>query len=268
MYLQAGHSKLSQVPGKDQTIVTGNGGPSGTGKRPTGESILPPPVFIQDIVHTNKTVSSKTSAVLMESAVLPDASRNCASDTKDIDMGLVSDLKLVKCNKEEPLFENSDEVAEVSVTSDTKEESVVTNIIRNHVGLETRSVIFNGIATCAVFPVPVSSFSSNIWDLILRSSKDFPNKNPYESVGVPFSDILDLTLPPVDAANSSNLSKGLPQGSQRESTLEVSVVDTSVHSHSMSTTSAHSKTSSILALRQIFPGVNMNVGVPSSVGNS
>jgi hypothetical protein len=46
--IQAGHSKIPPVPGKDQTLVTGNGGPSGTGKRPTGEPVLPPPVFIQD----------------------------------------------------------------------------------------------------------------------------------------------------------------------------------------------------------------------------
>lgn len=33
-----------QQPG----VITGGGGPSGTGKRPTVESILPPPVFVQD----------------------------------------------------------------------------------------------------------------------------------------------------------------------------------------------------------------------------
>jgi hypothetical protein len=33
-----------QQPG----VITGGGGPSGTGKRPTAESILPPPVFVQD----------------------------------------------------------------------------------------------------------------------------------------------------------------------------------------------------------------------------
>jgi hypothetical protein len=29
--IQAGHSKLVQTPGSNQTIVTGNGGPSGSG---------------------------------------------------------------------------------------------------------------------------------------------------------------------------------------------------------------------------------------------
>ena len=41
--IQAGHSKLIPTPGVNQTIVTGNGGPSGTGKKPTGDTIFPPP---------------------------------------------------------------------------------------------------------------------------------------------------------------------------------------------------------------------------------
>lgn len=47
--IQAGQSKLVPTPGQNQALVTGNGGPSGTGKRPTGEPVFPPPVFIQDV---------------------------------------------------------------------------------------------------------------------------------------------------------------------------------------------------------------------------
>lgn len=47
--IQAGQSKLVPNPGQNQALVTGNGGPSGTGKRPTGEPVFPPPVFIQDV---------------------------------------------------------------------------------------------------------------------------------------------------------------------------------------------------------------------------
>ena len=44
------------MPGRDQTIITGNGGPSGTGKKPSGEPVFPPPVFIQDINPTSRPV--------------------------------------------------------------------------------------------------------------------------------------------------------------------------------------------------------------------
>lgn len=52
--IQAGQSKLVQVPGVNQVLMTGNGGPSGTGKRPVGEPVLPAPIFIQDIVPQSK----------------------------------------------------------------------------------------------------------------------------------------------------------------------------------------------------------------------
>ena len=47
------------MPGRDQTIITGNGGPSGTGKKPSGEPVFPPPVFIQDINPTSRPVPVK-----------------------------------------------------------------------------------------------------------------------------------------------------------------------------------------------------------------
>ena len=82
------------VPGRDQTLVTGNGGPSGTGKKPTVEPVFPPPgknihiilvyciililntvvilndsfrsriflVFIQDINPTNKATNLEKSS--------------------------------------------------------------------------------------------------------------------------------------------------------------------------------------------------------------
>lgn len=55
-----------QQPG----VVTGAGGPSGTGKRPTVESILPPPVFVQDPAFARKShlSSSSTSPKLSGSA--------------------------------------------------------------------------------------------------------------------------------------------------------------------------------------------------------
>lgn len=59
--IQAGQSKITHNPGKGQTLVTGSGGPSGTGKRPgTEKLILPQPTFIQD---KSKAGASKSSVV-------------------------------------------------------------------------------------------------------------------------------------------------------------------------------------------------------------
>ena len=49
--IQAGHSKLTPVPGQNQQLVTGMGGPSGSGKKPIGEPILPPPVFLRYVTN-------------------------------------------------------------------------------------------------------------------------------------------------------------------------------------------------------------------------
>jgi hypothetical protein len=59
--IQAGHSKLNPVPGQNQLVVTGMGGPSGTGKRPTGEPVLPPPVFLKYVNPAENSSSSSTS---------------------------------------------------------------------------------------------------------------------------------------------------------------------------------------------------------------
>lgn len=54
-----------QTPG----VITGAGGPSGTGKRPTVESILPPPVFVQDPALARKVnLASQSSSPKLEAS--------------------------------------------------------------------------------------------------------------------------------------------------------------------------------------------------------
>lgn len=53
-----------QQPGKDQILVTGAGGPSGTGKRTTNELVLPPPVFVQDLSVAEKKKQISSSAAM------------------------------------------------------------------------------------------------------------------------------------------------------------------------------------------------------------
>lgn len=53
-----------QQPGRDQILVTGAGGPSGTGKRTTNELVLPPPVFVQDLSVAEKKKQISSSAAM------------------------------------------------------------------------------------------------------------------------------------------------------------------------------------------------------------
>ena len=71
----AGHTKLVATPGKDQSLITGNGGPSGTGKRvpSSTEPVLPPPVFLQDNPPFGSASSSASSSVSAATAVAASA---------------------------------------------------------------------------------------------------------------------------------------------------------------------------------------------------
>lgn len=58
---------------------------------------------------------------------------------------------------------------------------------------------FNGFGKCAVFPVPNSSFSVSIWTKVMQVSSNDLSVNPFASSLLPISELLELTLPPVDA---------------------------------------------------------------------
>jgi hypothetical protein len=68
---------------------------------------------------------------------------------------------------------------------------------------------FNGLGRCAVFPVPVTSIAVSIWSPILKSSSSSLEINPYGKLLLPVSELLDLTLPPVDAMSMSPWPKPL-----------------------------------------------------------
>jgi len=64
------------------------------------------------------------------------------------------------------------------------------------------SCSFSGLGRCAVFTVPVSSVTgSSIWAKVLSSSTSTLDIDPYGQLLVPISELLDLTLPPVDAVS-------------------------------------------------------------------
>jgi uncharacterized membrane protein YgcG len=62
--IQAGHTKLHPIPGQNQHLVTGAGGPSGSGRRPTGNPVLPAPVFLADLPpgQINSNVSGNSGS--------------------------------------------------------------------------------------------------------------------------------------------------------------------------------------------------------------
>lgn len=62
---------------------------------------------------------------------------------------------------------------------------------------------FNGIGKCAVFPVPVSSFNISVWSTIREVSSSDLTTNPFNLVSLSISELLELTLPPVDASGIS-----------------------------------------------------------------
>jgi hypothetical protein len=63
--IQAGHTKLNPVPGANQQLVTGMGGPSGTGKRPAGSPVLPAPVFLSDLPSGSSVGGASTGGSAM-----------------------------------------------------------------------------------------------------------------------------------------------------------------------------------------------------------
>jgi hypothetical protein len=326
--------------------VTGNGGPSGTGKKPSGDPILPPPVFIQDINpqplsspfvmssqrngqihatdheenvnnndrinnwdegdigreysengHEGSSSDAKNSRIqnelegfeieklvnesdeIMPALSLP-ANENVAVqrlrvmnlNSKDGEMKASSDIELSDSISNSQLISNDDNrnsvVYDDEKSSHTaknkdvtvKSDSATNSNSRNEVNsdrmiptkilkppprkLESPSLsssspqlgstasnsttnaqkdkavpptpalgnrrteaqqqqaaasAFNGLGKCAVFPVPVSSLAASVWAAILRSSSADLDINPYGKLLLPTSELLEMTLPPVDA---------------------------------------------------------------------
>jgi CCR4-NOT transcription complex subunit 4 len=331
--IQAGHSKLVPIPGQGQTLVTGNGGPSGSGKVPVGLPLLPPPVFIQDVVqppqrsqsaHSPMNVNGQVSA---SSGIIGSGStwgssgayplgRSVSNEsvpkqlqqqspsqqqpqqqqqqqqkphmeiqkqeekeegnegdveekekknqrkqqqnegTRDqVDNGAAKDNNLEKKSdmdykgRQKHLMQilemmNQPQKAEASgqpselpstkIQVHTEEEYNARQQGSFSVGKDSskgeriggRSVSaaaatqvqeanrsaassfgeqmgdtssFNGLCRCAVFPVPISSLTISVWAQLLEIASPDLRVNPYGEIEVPISELLELTLPPVDA---------------------------------------------------------------------
>lgn len=223
-----------QTPG----VITGAGGPSGTGKRPTVESILPPPVFVQDPAFARKVNQSSQSPKLVASA----SSENIAgqeetspslisseAESKESTTSVQNKLLASESESKESAFAESKPKLEPlatqeNITSQEKEtsepsqptplpeeksvssdQSQVKKEISPSQSSPTpfnlvSSSSFNGLGNCAVFPVPVSSLTVSIWSNLLKSTSDDLKINPYALIALPVTELFELTIPPVDAA--------------------------------------------------------------------
>jgi hypothetical protein len=280
-------------------LVTGMGGPSGTGKRPLGEPVLPAPVFIQESSKATAFQQIKASA----------GSLGYSSSGEPVESQ--PDRQGYQQSTKEPSNDNLLPPSGSSASGFKEEETNPSEVPSSSSSATTvplsEEVGFNGLTINAVFPVPVSSLKITVWAVVL---KDYPQPNlsinPFGQVLFPFSELLNLTLPPVDA-NSFSLSSKLFSD---ESRVVPSLVVNEEESHKLIPNSSNWSrsvepllhingrsadqhvregnhisngavgqnnditglqkggpvlTSSFSALKQLFPGVNLAYGgVPSN----
>lgn len=280
--IQAGQSKLLPTPRADQQIVTGNGGPSGTGKRPAQEPVFPPPVFLQDIggpkalkaagwasvggksptPGSPETLAAslqeelpamKLPVAVSQAAIDNFSGSNNKSNSSNIKHDTATTSKIDNTHGDKTNGSSKGSKNGISSTTnasspfapreedknvlyDSRNGSQVTSqgnsqsLRSKHVPFEAdgkksnwdsaavsmqvrhtlgaapskqeaqTAASFNGLGKCAVFPVPVSSLAISIWSGILSSSSSALDRNPFGQLDLPISELLDLTLPPVDAS--------------------------------------------------------------------
>lgn len=250
--IPTGNNKLSPAPGPDQAMVSGNGGPSGTGKRPIGATVLPPPVFVQEQGLSGRGLPKQGSWQQSNVDAEPTYSVRSAPPTPETDYlpeheampaitlppaSIIEDARLT--TRREGSFSHS-EISRDGLTGSSlggrnkafveePPESELLLSLRHRYGegrseaMRRRSMAaaFNGLGNCAVFPVPVSSLAVSVWNDILNCSSADLTINPYARLELPLSELLELTLPPVDAGSTqawpkplAHYSKGvLPGGS-------------------------------------------------------
>lgn len=150
------------------------------------------------------------------------------------------------------------------------------------------SPAFNGITWNAVFPVPSSSLRTSVWSTVLQISHSNLGSNPFEVINIPLSDLLELTLPPVDSTTGSkhnlqlfitpqitNIENSDPISCRTQLAQDLPPIQKQANGLNNANNSSHESTSvgngqntttngsgsGIHALRQLFPGVNLSYGI-------
>lgn len=263
--IQSGHTKLMPTPGKDQTIVTGNGGPSGTGKRPLGDLKLPAPVFIQDNVPKVQFPTRAASSTAVGNgggslgSSLPGLEKDVSSvaEAKETVSSPVMHATTPQPRMEGGVLSVSDNSAPVQ-SLESQCGSTAQPFQRK--SLEVSSCAFCGLSKNAVFPVPTSSLTISIWSSVLGTSNPDLHLNPFEPMLIPFSDLLDLILPPVDCNFMSSSHVKIDSTLTDNLSMKQSMVR-SVELNSNASRSGQTGSAGLSQLRQIFPGVNLSYGI-------
>lgn len=234
---QAVHSKAPSAPGRDQMMITGSGGPSGTGKRPAGETVFPQPVFVQDIPGArNPSRSSSSNGTnsaqsndggsqappdLDDMPSLPSQPKNPPANQTVRDMrsvvagataapGSFQGMKPASiynatggAESKTPTTYNGNAQVPPSGRVNAINPPIVSAVADQKKDPNQQTNSFNGIGKCAVFPVPISSLNISVWSTIRDVSAADLTTNPFDVVKLPISELLELTLPPVDASGIS-----------------------------------------------------------------
>lgn len=206
---------------------------------------------------------------------------NLKSDqNRKVSAGEAPEPKVSESSMEKPSSATSVAVPSASVQIDPKKaQDSKIEYPKDAILSPESSNSFNGVTWNAVFPVPTSSLSSPIWSAILRISHSNLQINPFRLSKLPVSDILELTLPPVDAV--ANMPWPKPHG-YYSSSMQIGDIgrgETSVAKPSNSPPIGSAEyfsdgpkgtesVNSFTALRQLFPGVNLSYGSVQSYAGS
>lgn len=252
------------VPGKDQLLVTGQGGPSGTGKKPSGETILPPPVFIQDSTppppKPGAISRSQSSAPLEDKDAnkattpqppsVPEVIASPKSAVQPTPVAAAAESKSSESKPSKPDVTAKVEESKPSVAVEAVER---TSTFISITEISSNPKAFNGVTWNAVFPVPASSLSVSVWAMVGQGVDDNLTMNPFSRSALSFSELLDLTLPPIDA----NLNARIPSTIHRSIPPSAPVSSQPVQQNP----SAPVNGAGFDALRQLLPAVNVSFGV-------
>lgn len=266
------------VPGPGQILLSGGGGPSGTGKRVTGETALPPPLFV--VEKTKSNAASMSAMVAMNSVhgesksdlVPPVLSRASSTASLPAPAAVPAASTAVPVPAAVAAAQPKEEVkpvparaaASAPVPTPAAPVAPVPAPIPTAAApvpvpapVAVRSAPLPRPSTSpqhtlfanAVFPIPTSSLELSMWTAVVyrdSASNGLLGGNPYSGM---LSELLDWILPTVDGEGlrkAPHLFKTLPATAPAASTAGAAA--------------GAAGGANLNQLRQIFPGVKLHTG--------